>query len=211
MKSIGIIVAASALIACGGGNGRPQSFEPGERATATAPEGYTAAEYLLATAQGDIGDVKVWSRGAQVMRVQGIEATVVQVSFEVDNSSQEPIELTELSLDSATFNEHVKSGIAPARIDGSTTIEPGRVSQISAYFPLPPGISPREVDAFRVRWRLYGPGISYTQHTPFTESTDEQLVYYYTPYYDPFYYDWYFHHPRVVVHRFPYRHLHTYR
>ena len=210
MKKLSIIIAASVIVACGGST-TPESFEPGERATAQSPQGYTAAEYELATRRGDLGDVKVWSRGARVMAVNGVERTVVHVGFEVENSSDREIELQDLSLDSAMLDRQILSAIQPARIEGATLIEPGQMKQIDAYFPLPAGVSPQEVDAFRIRWRIRGPGVVYSQHTPFIENVSETVAYYYTPYYDPFYYDWYFHHPRIIVHRYPYRHYHRYR
>lgn len=209
MKQLSIIIAASALCACGGSS-RPQSFEPGERATSTSPQGYTAAEYELGTARGDIGDVKVWSRGAHVMNLQGVRSTVVHVGFEVENNAGIPIQLEALALDSAMLDRHILRDVRPARIDGSTTIAPGQVSQGDAYFALPRGIAPRDVDAFRVRWQVRDDSVTYAQHTPFTESRDEAVVYYYTPYYDPFYYDRYYYHPRIIVHRYPYRHHHRY-
>lgn len=208
MKRIGIIITASTLVACGGSTA-PQSFEPGERATAQSPQGYTAAEYELATSRGDLGDVRVWSRGARTMEMGGMKTTVVHVGFEVENNTTQPLELWDMELDSATLQRHILSGIAPARIDGDTTVQPGQVRQIQAYFPLPPGVLPHQVDAFRVRWSVRSPDVTYSQHTPFIEKEDA-LVYYYTPYYDPFFYDWYFSHPRVVVHRYPYRHYHRY-
>jgi hypothetical protein len=210
MQKLSIIMFAVSLVACGG-TSRPESFEPAERATAQSPQGYTAAEYELATPRGDLGDVKVWSRGARVMEVNGVSRTVVHVGFEVDNSSVWAIELEELAMDSAMLDRQILSGIEPARIDGSTTVQPGRVNEINAYFPLPAGVSPQEVDAFRIRWRVRSPDVVYSQHTPFLENVSEAVAYYYTPYYDPFYYDWYFHHPRIIVHRYPYRHYHRYR
>jgi hypothetical protein len=209
MKQLSIIIAASTLFACGGAS-PPQSFEPSERATSTSPQGYTAAEYELGTSQGDIGDVKVWSRGAQVMDLQGTRITAVHVGFEVENNAGQPIELRELALDSAMLDRQILRDIEPARIDGPMTIAPGQVSQIDAYFPMPRGIEPRDVDAFRVRWQVRDDSVTYAQHTPFTESRDEAVVYYYTPYYDPFYYDRYYYHPRIIVHRYPYRHYHGY-
>jgi hypothetical protein len=209
MKKLSIMIAAS-LVACGGST-TPESFEPSERATARSPQGYTAAEYEMATPRGDLGDVKVWSRGARVMEVKGISRTVVHVGFELDNSSEQAIELQDLALDSAILDRQILTGIQPAHIDGATTIPPGRVNEINVYFPLPAGVSPQEVDAFRVRWRVSGPEVTYAQHTPFIENPEEVLAYYHTPYYDPFYYNWYFYHPRIVVHRYPYRHYHRYR
>jgi hypothetical protein len=209
MKKLSILIAAG-LVACGG-TSRPERFEPAERATAESPQGYTAAEYELTTRKGDLGDVKVWSPGARIMEVNGVNRTVVHVGFEVDNSSNQPIDLEDLALDQATLHRQIVSGVQPARIDGATTVQPGRVNEINAYFPLPAGVSPQQVNAFRIRWRIHSPDVVYSQHTPFIQNPGEAVAYYYTPYYDPFYYDWYFYQPRIVVHRYPYRHYHRYR
>jgi hypothetical protein len=201
LSSIISIMAASTLVAC-----VVTSRPPPERVTARSPRGYTAAEYALVTAQGDLGDVKIWSRGVRLMRAEGRTRTVAHVAFEVENNSRGPLELRELALDSATFDRRILTNIQPDRVIGATWVHPGETSVVNAYFALPVSISPEHVDAFRVRWRVEGNGVSYAERTPFMESPREQLVYYYTPNYDPFRYQRYHRHPRIVVYTYPYRH-----
>jgi hypothetical protein len=205
------IPVALALIACGA---RQEKFEPGERATARSPEGYTAAEYEISGRNGELGEARVWSRGARIMDVDGARRTVVHVGFALENTSDEPIELDldQLALDSARLDHAVVRDIHAARVDGNATIQPGQMGEINAYFPLPRDVSPQQVDAFRVKWRVGDSEITYNQQTPFVESPDERVyAYYYTPFYDPFFYDPYFYHPTVVVHARPYRHYYVHR
>lgn len=202
MKSVVITVAALSLLACGGAR---EQFTPGERATAQTFEGYTAAEYAIASRQGDLGDAKVFTRGAYRAQVNGRDRTVVHVGFVIENNSRYPLELApdRLLLDSATIDQRVVQDLEPVRVEGPLVIQPGDEREVNAYFALPPGTSPTDVDAFRVRWMLAANGITYAQRTPFLERQEE---YYYMPHYDPFYYDPFFHHPRIITHRFPYRH-----
>lgn len=207
------IPVSLALVGCGS---TPESFEPSERATTRSPEGYSAAEYELVSRDGDLGDAKVWSRGARIMNVDGRQRTLVHVGFLLENSSDQPIvlDLDRLTLDSARLDHAVVRDIRPLHVEGNLTVQPGEVREIDAYFPLPRDVRPQDVDAFRVKWRIGNDEVSYQQQTPFVESPDRTryaYAYYYTPYYDPFYYDPYFYHPRIVVHARPYRHRHITR
>lgn len=206
-----VITIAALCCACGATRER---FEPAERATATTTEGYTAAEYEIQGRGGPLGDAKLWSRGAFVADVRGQERTVVHVGFEIENNSNESLELVsdELYLDSATLDESVVRDIPPLQLRGSTDVPPGATRRVDAFFRLPAGIQPQDADAFRIHWKIQDGTVSYAQRTPFLETPDRQLpYYYYTPFYDPFYYDPYIFSPRVLVNRYPYRHTHLYR
>lgn len=169
---------------------QPEIFRPGERTNATSPEGFLAAEYPLRDESGQIGEVTVWSDGAE--RRDG--ATVIHVAFDIENLSSAPLrfEQDELGLDSATFDDAVLRGLEPAFVQGETTIAPGTSSTVSALFILPASIRPQEVDAFRVHWRVSG-AADYAQITPFYEDETPRLAagpyYWDTPFFDPFLYD----------------------
>ncbi len=167
-----------------------EMFRPGERADATSAEGMLAASYPLDDARGPVGEVKVWSDGAE--RQEGV--TVIHVAFEVENFSSEPIhfEADALRLDSATLDQGVLRGIAPVVIEGSESIAPRSAANVGALFVLPEGVAPQEVDAFRVHWEVGGP-VALTQITPFFEEEEQQLAagpyYWDTPFFDPFFYE----------------------
>jgi hypothetical protein len=207
-----VIVSIAALCcACGASRER---FEPAERATARTAEGYTAAEYEIQGREGVLGDAKLWTRGAFRAEVRGQKRTVVHVGFELENNSNQPFELVrdQIYLDSATLDRAVVRDIPPTQVNGSTTVPPGATRRVDAFFSLPPGAMPHDADAFRVHWKIANGSVSYAQRTPFLETPDRQVpYYYYTPFYDPFYYDPYIFSPRVIVHRYPYRHRHIYR
>lgn len=202
MKRV-LIAAAATACACGS---TPQSFVPAERATGETMRGYTAAEYDLDTEQGSFGDVQVFSRGARIRSIGGDPRTVVHVGFVVENNSDQPMELSRLQLDSSTLDR--VDNAEPFRVDGPTTIPPDQRRVVSAYFAMPRGVDPQDLEAFRVRWRLSSDGVVVSQLTPFVEREEQ---YYYSPFYDPFY------HPhfapgltpgRIIVHRYPYVHYH---
>lgn len=212
-RTIYLGATAIAVAACACGPSR-ESFEPAERATAQAPNGFTAAEYAIQGTRGDLADAKVWSRGAYRAELDGRMQTIVHVGFELENNGNAPLTLRResLSLDSATLDRRVLQDIYPASIVGDLTIPPGNRGEVHAYFAMPEGVKPTDVDAFRVKWRVEDGQVSYSQRTPFVEITrDERVAYYYTPFYDPFYYDYLFGHPRIIVHNYPYRHLHVFR
>jgi hypothetical protein len=201
MKPIIIIAAGVTLLACGGAR---EQFTPAERATAQTYEGYTAAEYAIDGRRGELGDAKVFTRGAFRARVDGRERTLVHVGFLIENNARYPIRLRpeRLRLDSATVDEYVLQNVEPTRIEGPAVVRPGDEREINVYFALPPGVDPQNVDAFRVSWALAFNGDTYAQRTPFVELKE---VYYHTPYYDPFYYDPFYQRPRIISYGYPYR------
>ena len=209
------MTAAAILLLAAGCGARQEQFTPAERMTAMSPEGFTAAEYDLGTKEKNLGEAKVWSNGAYRKKVRGEKRTVVHVGFYIENHTDQPMTLPmdQLFLDSATLDRNVIENVPPASMEGMTTIEPHGRQRIDAYFALPRGVAPKEVDAFQVQWKLVTDDLVYSQETPFLESPEERHAgaYYYTPFYDPFYYDPYIFHPRIVVHGYPYRHYHVFR
>lgn len=199
-----IIAVAAFLAACGGAR---EQFTPAERATAQTYDGYPAAEYAISTRAGELGDAKVFTRGAFRAEVDGRERTVVHVGFQVENNARYPVRLApeRLVIDSATINEYVLQNVQPTRIEGPAAVRPGEIREFDVYFALPEGVDPQNVDAFRVQWSLTANGMSYSQHTPFLEYEE---TYYHTPYWDPFYYDPFFYRPGLVTYGYPYRYWH---
>lgn len=208
-KSIIAVAAALVMIGCAG----KQEFKPAERAIAQSPEGYQAALYQIAGLDGILGTAKVWSMGTSRRLIQGQERAVVQVAFEIQNHSNQPLtmNLDELSADLGVMDRRIIEDVQPAMATGSFTIEAKQTRRIDIFFPLPMDINPQQVDAFQVKWKLHDTRLTYSQKTPFIEDQIESYAYYYTPYYDPFLYDHYMFHPRLVVYRYPFRHVHVLR
>lgn len=169
---------------------QPERFRPGERVNATSPDGFLAAQYDLEDERGFVGEVKVWSDGAE--RQDGV--TVVHVAFEIENFSADELRFDEdaLRLDSATLDRGVLRGVPPALIEGARTIAPRSAATVGAIFVLPEEVQPQQVDAFRVHWRVSG-AATLAQITPFFEEEEVRMAagpyYWDSPFFDPFFYE----------------------
>lgn len=209
--SIAFIVIGAALVtvACGA----RQEFTPAEKATARSPEGYSAAEYQIGDKEGVLAMVKVWSNGAYRRTIRGEQRTVIHVGFAIENFSDEALSVNteDLRLDLGVLDKRVFDNLKPTLASGMMVVAGGLQQRFDVYFALPRDVSPRQVNAFQIKWKLGNDKIHYAQETPFLENEVERYAYYYTPFYDPFIYDYYFYHPHIVIHRFPYRHYHIYR
>lgn len=205
----GALVAVTLGFACA----PRQPFMPTERLTAYSPQGYAAAEYDLHTRRGHLGQVRVWSHGAERVTFEGRRRALLHIGLEIQNESNTPLVLDEgqLHLDSATVNGTVFENIPVARIRGNTVVPPGGETTVDVYFALSPGIYPTDVRAFRFRWALRDDGAVYTQRTPFIEEPwgPPRGPYYHTPFYDPFYYG-YFGPRGMIMHPYPYYHYRHY-
>src|SRR5262245_29420532 len=139
MKKLATSLLATGFIAAC--SSVPESFEPTERATAMSPQGDLAADYPIRGPAGDLGEVKVWSRGTYRANVDGGERTVLHVAFDVDNSSDETLTLdaSQIVLESGIANKHEIGELRPERLLGETTIAPRDSGTIEAYFALPAG------------------------------------------------------------------------
>lgn len=182
-----LLLAACVPLGCAT---QPELFRPGERTNATSPEGFLAADYPIEDETGRVGEVKVWSDGAE--RRDGV--TVIHVAFEIENYSDEPLTFEDgaLQLDSATLDDGILRGLAPAVIEGARTIAPGSAANVGALFVLPDDVRPQDVDAFRVHWRVGG-AAQLAQITPFFEEEQQRLTagpyYWDSPFFDPFFYE----------------------
>lgn len=178
-----ILLTALAGVLCAGCARR--DFVPTEKVEAASAEGFAAAEYDLSTKDGDLGNARVWSSGAEeVDRPGGGEETVLHVGFEVENTSDAPLRLPAdgVRLESVRLDDGVLEGIPVTRIDGPEVIAPHESARIHASFAMPAGIEPEDMDDFRVRWELRSNGTVHTEWTPFVDS-----AYAYAPMYDPYY------------------------
>ncbi len=192
-----------------------EEFIPTEHATGISPQGYTAADYEMVAKGEHLGDAMVWSDGAYRSRVDG-RPTVVHVGFRVENDTDQPIQV-----DPSDIRIHVQSKgrtirrSKPDYVEGSRTIEPGKDGNLSLYFVMPDGVSPRDVDGFRVEWSARAGDLVYNQRTPFMEQPEPLAYYqdpyysplYYSPFYDPFFYSPFSYRP-LIVRPGPYRHYH---
>jgi hypothetical protein len=140
---------------------------------------------------------------------------VVHVGFRIENDSEEPIELDtrEVEIRAETDDRVIKKQ-EPDVVEGSRTIPAGGEGTLAMYFVMPRGVSPQDLDSFRVNWSADSGGLVYNQRTPFLEQRERYSYGYYAPYYSSFYYspfyDPFFYpglsHRGLIVRPFPYRH-----
>ena len=139
-------------------------FEPTERVHGQTLHGYRESIYELVGAQGQFGEAKLWSRGAY--RHEG--RTVVQIGMELHNTSAVPFELRakDVWLEPVRVADGLVPSVGPAE-QNDFVFAPEAIGSANFHFVLPPGISPSEVIAFRLRWSVYSGAHVYSQNTPF--------------------------------------------
>lgn len=210
------VILWSALVVALGCASQPEYFRPTERAVGTAPTGEPESVYDVVVAGTRYGEVKVWSAGAYRGAVEGRERTLVHVAIDVENASDVALRLDPraIRLEAIKLNDVVLPDAPMVSTAGSMQIPPKSAGGFEAYFELPEGTDPQNVDAFQVRWSLAADGELYSQITPFTEFSPPRYYYGYAPgYYYPYYrygyyYDWSFHYPyhhhhAIVRHHVP--------
>ncbi len=185
-----VATAAVALAACGT---QEQAFRPASHATGETIGGDATAEYDVDSPQGELADVRVWSKGAYETEVRGQDETIVHVGIEVQNEQAAPLAIdpSRLKADFVIGDQRVE-GVSPLSIDGPTTIGPHDSAELQVQFTVPrANVDPDEIRGFRVHWNVQGLGRAYSQVTPFVQKPEPLPVYgssfYYTPFYDPFY------------------------
>jgi hypothetical protein len=172
MKGI-IVTAAIAVAGCASTSNRPESMRPTERATGVGADEYPEAEYELR----HTAEVRVWSRGAYVAKVDGRDRTVVHVGFEVENPTTAPLYLIgqAIAVTAVRAGERTVREPPLASLEGDLRVPPGEKHDFDFTFALPVGVDPQDVDAFDVRWAVTGEGIRHREITGFVE--DEVNVY----------------------------------
>lgn len=172
----------TSLLVLGGCAASHQYFEPTEHARGRTLRGFQEAMYELMGPHGQFGEAKVWSHGAY--RHDG--GTAVQVAMEIHNTSGTPFELhaKDVRLAPVRTDEGVIQSVAPVE-DSDYVFAPGSIGEVSYHFVMPPGISPGDMNGFRVLWALRSNEFTYGQATPFVR---EREYYYYAPHWPSYYY-----------------------
>ena len=143
-SSLRRLAILSTMLVCSVGVGcvSSRAFVPSEHVTGFSPNGeQLAAEYALLEAGESLGDVKVWSDGAQ----RDGSRTTVRVAFEITNQSREPLRFDERGL---FLEELAEEGKAAGRerasgLTGDPVVPPGQSRQLAATFTLPSGVTTR--------------------------------------------------------------------
>lgn len=167
-----------AIAVCGCGASR-QYFEPSERVQGQTLEGHRVAIYPLTVASGPFGEAKVWSRGAY----ETDDRALVHAGLEIHNTSGAPIELRQgdVKLDVLSKGQGPIRGLQPIT-DAARAFAPGTIGEANLRFALPESLSPRDVVALRLHWRVHVNGHTYVQRTPFVQEADAPYAGRYQPY-----------------------------
>lgn len=141
-------------------------FAPRDFEGAESPDGYPAITYKLETDDGRSSELRVWSAG--VDRRGSSEFTTVRFGLEIENRFDEPLRLDVantrvLNIDA---DDMVIDSVAEARTRGDVEIDPGDVGVVGLTFDLPSGVSPGDVSAFHLAWKVDAPR-EFEEHTPF--------------------------------------------
>lgn len=169
MKRLPVILA---IAACGCATGR-QYFEPSERVQGQTLQGHKVAIYPLSVATGPFGEAKVWSRGAYEID----EGALLHVGLEIHNTGRVPVELRpgDVRLDVLTEDHGPIRGLRPVA-EGARAFAPGTIGEANLRFALPQDVSPNDVMALRLHWRLHVNGYTYVQRTPFAEEIEARYA-----------------------------------
>lgn len=183
MKTLPFAIVAGALVAAGC-TASPGPAQPARTTTpAVSPQGYAAADYQIRTGNQVAGEARIQPKGVYDATVNGNPRAVVELDYLLANRANTPLELDQIELESVDTGRAVLMNLPPARLDAPTTVDPGGIARVTAYYVMPAGIEAEDISAFRTAWRLSSAGFSYAEDAPFVRTDGE---YYYTPGYDPF-------------------------
>lgn len=172
------------LLLCAGCATSHRAFEPSAKEVAETGTGGLAAVYELRT-ESRWGEVRVWSDGAELREVDGVERTFVHVGFETRNTCEARLELdlAHTRLEAIDAGPHAVDDLAASGGDGDPGTPPHQVGTFDMEFELPEGVRPTAVRGFRVHWWIHGPdGQLYEQFTSFVPlRTRWHPTYYYDP------------------------------
>ncbi len=143
-------------------------FTPRENVNGTGPGGHPAAVYALG-GQPPGGEVRVWSRGADVVESDAGDVVELHVALELENTGSESfgvdagsVQCTDLWLDGTRLPE-----LAPVRLEGQPEAAPGSSAVLQAWFR-PATARPRDIDGFALRFSVRaGDRVLLTQAVPF--------------------------------------------
>jgi hypothetical protein len=161
------LVLAAALSSCAVSQ---KYFQPAPAAGEQTSQGYGQATYDVVLAGIAVGEMRVSSLGAITTESHG---TQIQIGFELTSSGRQALTLDPraLALDVTTTSGEVDS-LPAVRVDGATRVLPGSASTAEAYFSID-DLSPGDVYAYCVRWRVQGESAAYAQVTQFSPVSNQ--------------------------------------
>lgn len=189
-----LVLVALLLPACGTSRAY---FIPREDVRAQSPRGWPAAQYAVANAnEASVGEVRIWSEGAQRLEIEGEKRSVLHIGFEIENRSTAPmvLEVPACRLAEVEVADVRLASVAPDGDQSNFEVPAGRSGLIDLEFVMPRDTLPRDIEEFKAQWTLTAGAIKLVQSTPFrvdTGRTRGRAYGYYGyyggwgPYYDP--------------------------
>jgi hypothetical protein len=131
-----------------------RNFAPRENRNGTGPGGDPAAVYQLG-GQPPVGELRIWSRGADMVETETGDAVELHLGFELENTGSEPlaIDAGSLSCSEVWVDGTRSTDLPPARVAGEAEATPGHSAVLDAWFR-PPAAGPYDLDGFSVRFRV---------------------------------------------------------
>jgi hypothetical protein len=152
----------------------PENFVPAERSTGLSPDGHLAADYDVAVDGQRLGDVSVWTDGAESLYRD--DRTVLHVTFQVDNVSEIPIEIVPNAVQLRAGDRIVRPRRAEL-VYGERIVPPGEIGLMVLRFTMPEDVDPQDLDAFEIDWEARAGELVYAQRTPFLEIDGSRYAY----------------------------------
>lgn len=148
-----------------------------------------AAYYELNVHDQNLGDVKVWSRGI-TESVLGKEPTHADLGLRVRNDFNQPLEVSDLTLEVQPREGDLIVLDAPTQLTGSTSVPPGSVQRLLLRYDLPDDLALEDVVGVELNWTVSSTPGAVTESTPFRVEPDSLRDRFYSLRYDPWGYAW---------------------
>lgn len=182
-----LVGVASLSFACAQG----AKFRPVD-APETVPPQLAGLEYELVVDGHNLGDVKVWSEGANTKELNG-KGRVVHVGLRIRNDHSSPLRFdpSRASIALITDDGELLELERPTSMRGRTTIPPGSIGRVQLEYRVPNRLDVYEIAGFEFNWAVIAEADTVATHsTTFVrEDRDENRVSYGvgTRYYDPYF------------------------
>ena len=142
-------------------------FAPRENGNGSGPRGHPAAVYPLD--QPAIGEVRLWSGGAQRVALAGGEVTRLNIGFELENTSPQPMRLDtqQMRVRSMVTDGDAIDELSPVTVSGPIEAAPEGTTRVQVEFEPGEEVWPRTIGGFDLHWTVIADGQRFSQVTPF--------------------------------------------
>ena len=180
LSVLALALAGTGLLGCANPEFRPLD------AKRSVPTDLAASQYDIEVNGKDLGDMKLWSKGApdEAIPLPTKKERLLQVGVRIRNDSQGPmrLDLDNTELEVRTEDDRLWVIDQPLQIIGSLDIPSSETERLELLFELPPGVTVKHVVGYELVWALETPEGRLSRSSTFVRQRDE-AGYYYRPYY----------------------------